>query len=136
MKPEVPDRSQPVPAATGWLGRWGLFPIVAVTALVVAAIAVPFVIRRVTPEIVLEPPTRQRSALRFAWRAVPQADGYRVQVHSPAGPTVWTSPIVREPHVEWSEGAETGATYFWRVTALRGENVLAESPPTKFTARR
>ena len=42
---DVPDLVPPPAVASGWLGWWGLVPVVLIAALVVIAIAVPLLVR-------------------------------------------------------------------------------------------
>ncbi|MEZ5286441.1 MAG: hypothetical protein R2712_16855 [Vicinamibacterales bacterium] len=70
----------------------------------------------------------------FRWSAVDGADGYRMQITAAAdGRVVWDSPVFHETEAELPNTvALEPESYFWQVTALKGDQVLVASAPSRF----
>jgi hypothetical protein len=71
----------------------------------------------------------------FSWTAVAGADGYRMHLAAATdNRTVWDSPVLTatEAHLPNTVALEPEA-YLWQVTALKGTEVLATSPLSRFT---
>jgi hypothetical protein len=71
----------------------------------------------------------------FSWTAVAGADGYRMHLAAATdNRTVWDSPVLTttEAHLPNTVALEPEA-YVWQVTALKGTQVLATSPLSRFT---
>jgi hypothetical protein len=71
----------------------------------------------------------------FSWTAVDGANGYRMHLTAATdGRTVWDSPVLTttEAHLPNTVALEPEA-YVWQVTALKGTEVLATSPQSRFT---
>jgi hypothetical protein len=88
--------------------------------------------------ILLESPAgrQTRPVSEFAWRAVPGATSYRIEIRDGAGEAVWqgaapTSRLATPPQL--AALLETYVTYSWAVTALDGtENAVGHSPAVTF----
>jgi hypothetical protein len=71
----------------------------------------------------------------FSWTAVSGADGYRMHLQAATdGRTVWDSPLLttNEAHLPNTVALEPEA-YVWQITALKGTEVVATSPLSRFT---
>ena len=71
----------------------------------------------------------------FSWTAVPGADGYRMHLAAATdNRTIWDSPVLTttEAHLPNTVALEPEA-YVWQITALKGTEVLATSPLSRFT---
>ena len=71
----------------------------------------------------------------FSWTAVPGADGYRLHLAAATdNRTVWDSPLLTttEAHLPNTVALEPEA-YVWQITALKGNEVIATSPLSRFT---
>ena len=71
----------------------------------------------------------------FSWTAVPGADGYRMHLAAATdNRTVWDSPLLTttEAHLPNTVALEPEA-YVWQITALKGNEVVATSPLSRFT---
>jgi hypothetical protein len=71
----------------------------------------------------------------FSWAAVDGADGYRMHLAAATdNRTIWDSPVLTttEAHLPNTVALEPEA-YVWQVTALKGTEVLATSPLSRFT---
>ena len=71
----------------------------------------------------------------FSWTAVEGADGYRMHLAAATdGRTIWDSPVLTttEAHLPNTVALEPEA-YVWQITALKGTEVLATSPLSRFT---
>jgi len=71
----------------------------------------------------------------FTWTAVEGADGYRMHLAAATdNRTIWDSPVLTttEAHLPNTVALEPEA-YVWQITALKGTEVLATSPLSRFT---
>jgi hypothetical protein len=71
----------------------------------------------------------------FTWTAVAGADGYRMHLAAATdNRTIWDSPVLttNEAHLPNTVALEPEA-YVWQITALKGTEVLATSPLSRFT---
>jgi len=70
----------------------------------------------------------------FRWEPVEGADGYRVRVTAAIDQrTVWDSPVISETEAHLPNTiALEPESYFWQVTALKGDQVVVASAPTRF----
>jgi hypothetical protein len=71
----------------------------------------------------------------FRWTAVEGADGYRMVLNAVTdGRTVWSSPVLPAPEAELPNTvALEPEGYYWQVTALKGNEVVATSATSRFT---
>jgi hypothetical protein len=71
----------------------------------------------------------------FTWTALEGADGYRMHLAAATdNRTIWDSPVLNtnEAHLPNTVALEPEA-YVWQITALKGNEVLATSPLSRFT---
>ena len=70
---------------------------------------------------------------RFEWTRVEGADRYVIALYDDVDVLLWRHNDVREPSVDWPGAlrVEPG-TYFWMVTAFRGDGPIAESGRSAF----
>lgn len=70
----------------------------------------------------------------FRWSPVAGADGYHVRITSVAGRGVWESPMLTaaEARLPPTVSLEPEG-YVWQVSAMKGVDVLATSPTSRFT---
>lgn len=71
----------------------------------------------------------------FRWAPVDGATGYKMHlVASTDGRTIWDSPVIAETeaHLPNTVALEPEG-YVWTVTAMKGDAVIATSPPSRFT---
>jgi hypothetical protein len=70
----------------------------------------------------------------FRWEPVEGADGYRVQVTAATDRRiVWDSPVMAETEAHLPNTiALEPESYYWQVTALKGDQVVVASPPSRF----
>lgn len=70
----------------------------------------------------------------FRWEPVAGADGYRVRVTAATDQrVVWDSPVMAETEAHLPNTiALEPESYFWQVTALKGDQVVVASAPTRF----
>ena len=73
---------------------------------------------------------------RLEWTTVDGVDTYNVTVFTEIDNVVFEHAGARSPSLEWPKeiGLEPG-TYFWRVIALRGNHVVADSGRAAFVVR-
>ena len=70
---------------------------------------------------------------RFEWTAVEGADSYVFNLSNDIEYVVWRQVNLRQPTVPWPAGLKVEpGTYFWTVTALRDNRVVAESGRAAF----
>lgn len=148
---QEPSGARPVPMRQGLRRLWmpALRPVWALglLALVLAGVRqigregpagpAPLVLRESRGEAgalaPAEPARLTDGSIVFAWTPVPDADRYEVTLHGedlqpgtriPAGP----EPTLTVPAGALDAQATPGGMLFWRVTAYRGGDALAQSP--------
>jgi hypothetical protein len=74
---------------------------------------------------------------QFAWTPVDGADTYAIGVWTEVDVLVWRRDDLHSPSVAWPSDLQLEhGTYFWAVTALRGDRPLAESGRAAFVVVR
>ena len=93
-------------------------------------------------EIVAVAPVKarvSRQELRFGWKPVRGATLYTVEVFDGTMGLIWKSPSTlateAPPGASLLEGLKPGGSYFWRVTAERGDRKAIDSGLNEFTIR-
>ncbi len=72
----------------------------------------------------------------FEWTPAPGADRYAIGVWSEVDVLIWRRDNIPEPRVAWpKEMPLEPGTYYWSVTALDGDRVLADSGRAAFIVR-
>jgi len=114
-----------------------------ILAVSVARFSRPYALRGRTTGIELISP--QRGALlgagriEFAWKAVPGASRYFVEIFGGSLELVWRSKPLYKPQAELPPGSaaaiRAGKTYFWRVTAVLAGGREVVSKTAKFSFR-
>lgn len=73
---------------------------------------------------------------RFAWTPVKGADHYSIAVYNDVDRMLWQNEDVRDASVPKPAELELPAgTYFWRVAAIGGDKLLADSGWSAFVVR-
>jgi hypothetical protein len=87
----------------------------------------------------LQAPRVSSSAIAFAWKAVPDADSYDVEIFDDALNQVLHSAAVTATTITVDRSAlssvPAGAALSWRVRALKAGDEVATSPPASLTLR-
>ena len=77
--------------------------------------------------IVAPQPEAVLQARRFAWQAVPAAEGYEVRINAADGGVAWSVRTNATDATVPVEHALAAGQYYWQVTALRGDAAIASS---------
>jgi hypothetical protein len=134
------------PISSGGRRRWpfaaGLAAAAALVAAVVlnqperTALTVDDTLRsgeaRVTITAVTPAANTVISGHRFEWQPIASATTYEIRVHTADGTRVWSMRIDASS-AEWpADVAASSGAYYWQVSALRGDAIIASSPMVPF----
>jgi hypothetical protein len=89
---------------------------------------------RIAIEMVTPAPGSAFANRRFEWKQFPGATAYLLRVDTADGALVWATRVAATTAQLPENVAMPGGAYYWQVTALRGEAVLASSLMVAFRA--
>ena len=77
-----------------------------------------------------------RPPVRFSWTAIEGADQYSIGIWNEVDQMIWRRDHIPTPSIDRPEEIrlEPG-TYFWSISALQGDQLLAESGLAAFVVR-
>jgi hypothetical protein len=112
---------------------------IAVAVIVAGCAAVSFAQGAAMPTIEHVSPARDSvgaAPKRFEWTPVKGAESYAIGVWSEVDVLWWRADNIKTNSVAWGgERALEPGTYFWSVTAVRGDRAIADSGLAGFVVR-